>query len=95
MLHICQGRAGSRRKGPDPINQSINQPSNLSQKIPGRTEIETRKTNHEHTKDLIHSINNTSGKMTNNNPLILDVPIHPGSDYRLPSKPLRQDMPYP
>ena len=39
-LHIGQGRAGSRRKRPDPINQPINQLSNLSQKIPGRTEIE-------------------------------------------------------
>ena len=29
---VGQGRAGSRRKTPDPINQSINQPSNLSQK---------------------------------------------------------------
>ena len=28
--HVGQGRAGSRRKRPDPINQSINQPSNLS-----------------------------------------------------------------
>ena len=51
-LCIGQERAGSRRKGPDPINQSIIQPSNLSEKIPGRTEIETRKTNHVHTKDL-------------------------------------------
>ena len=42
--HIGQGRAGLRRERPDPINQSINQPSNLSQKIPGRTEIETGKT---------------------------------------------------
>ena len=42
-LHIGQGRAGSRRKIPDPINKPINQPSNLSQKIPGRTEIQTRK----------------------------------------------------
>ena len=41
--HIGQGRAGLRRKIPDPINQSIKQPSNLSQKIPGRTEIETKK----------------------------------------------------
>ena len=41
--HIGQGRAGSRRKRPNPINQSINQPSNLSQKISGRTEIETKK----------------------------------------------------
>ena len=34
---IGQGRSGSRRKRPDPINQSINQPSNSSQKIPRRT----------------------------------------------------------
>ena len=67
-LCIGQGRAGSRRKRPDPINQSINQPSNLSQKIPRGTEIETRKTNHVHTKDLMHSINNANGKMTNKNP---------------------------
>ena len=60
---IGQGRAGSRRKRPYPINQSINQPPNLSQKIPGRTEIETGKTNHMHTKDLMHSINNVSGRM--------------------------------
>ena len=63
-LCIGQGRAGSRRKRHDPINQSINQPSNLSQKIPGRTEIETGKTNHVHTKDLMHSINNMNSKMT-------------------------------
>ena len=49
-LRIGQERAGSRRKRPDPINQPINQPSNLSQKIAGRTEIETGKTNHVHTK---------------------------------------------
>ena len=42
--HIGQGRAGSKRKKPDPINQAINRPSNLSQEIPGRTKIETRKT---------------------------------------------------
>ena len=61
---ISQRRAGSRRKKPDPINHPINQPSSLSQKFPGRTEIETGKTNHVHTKDLTHSINNVSGKMT-------------------------------
>ena len=61
----------------------------------GRTEIETRKTNHMHTKDLMHSINNVSGKMTSNNPLIPDVPFHPGPVYRPPPKPIRQDMSYP
>ena len=34
-----QGRAESKRKKPDPINQSINQPSDVTQEIPGRTKI--------------------------------------------------------
>ena len=93
--HIGKRRAGSTRKRPDPINQSINQTSNLSQKIPGRTEIETRKTNHIHTKDLMHSINNASGKMTNNNPLIPDVPLHPGFSLQTPTKPIKQYVSYP
>ena len=42
---IGQGRAGMRRKKPDPINQMIIPPSELSQKIPGETKIEMRKTN--------------------------------------------------
>ena len=87
-----QGRAGLRRRRSDPINQPINQPSNLSQKIPGKMRIETGKTNPVHTKDLMHSINNMGGKMTNNNPLIPDVPFHPGPVYRPPSKPIRHDM---
>ena len=93
--HIGQGRAGSRRKRNYPINQSINQPSNLSQKIPRRTAIETRKMNHVHTKDLTHSINNANGRMTNNNPLIPDVPFHPGLVYRPPPKPIKHDVSYP
>ena len=76
------------------INQ-INRPSNLSQKIQGRTEIETGKTNHVHTKDLAHSINNVSGKMTFNNPLIPDVPFHPSPVYRPPPKLIKQDVSYP
>ena len=92
---IGQGRARSRRKRPDPINQSINQPSNLSWKILGRTEIESGKTNHMHTKDLKHSVNNLSGKMTNNNPLTPDVPFHPGLVFKPLPKPIKQDMSYP
>ena len=95
ILHIGQGRAGSRRKRPAPINQSINQPSNLSQEIPGRMERESRKANHVHTKVLTHSINSMSGKMTNNNPLIPDVPFHPGPVCKPPPKPIKQDMSYP
>ena len=36
---IGQGRAGSKRRKPDPINQVINQASDVSQEIPGRTKI--------------------------------------------------------
>ena len=41
--HIGQGRAALRRKRPDPINQTIIPPSELSQKTPGENKIETRK----------------------------------------------------
>ena len=42
---IGQSKAGLKRKRSDPINQTINLPSELSQKIPGETKIETGKTN--------------------------------------------------
>ena len=43
----------------------------------------------------MHSINNVSGKITNNNPLILDVPFHPDTVYRPLSKPIKQDVSNP
>ena len=73
---------------------SINQLSShqaCHRKFLEKTEIETRKTNHIHPGNLIHSINNTKGKITNNNPLIPDVPFHPGPVYRLPPKPIRHE----
>ena len=81
-MYIGQGTAGSRRKRPETISKSINKTSNLSQKIPGRAEIETRKTKNMDSKDLTHSINNANCKMTNRDPLIPDVPFHPGPDYK-------------
>ena len=39
-LQIGQGRGGLKRKRSGPINQTINQPSKLSQKIPGKTKID-------------------------------------------------------
>ena len=92
---IGQGRAGTRRKRPDPINQSINKASNMSQKIPGRIEIERRKTNHVHSNDVIHSINNVNGKMTNSDPLIPDVPFHPGPVYKPLPELIKQTVSYP
>ena len=87
---IGQGSAGLRRKRPDPINQMIIPPSELSQKIPGETKTETRKTNHVHTKDPMHSINNMDEVMTQTRLLIPDVPFHPAC--RPPPKPIRSDM---
>ena len=49
--YIGQGKAGLKRKRSDPINQTINPPSELSQKIPGETKIETGKTNQIHSEE--------------------------------------------
>ena len=67
-------------------------PSELSQKIPGETKIETRKTNHIHSKHPMHFINNVNEGMTHTRPLIPDVPFHIGPTYRSPPKPIRSDM---
>ena len=91
-LQIGQGRAGSKRKKPDPINQAINQPSNLSQEIPGRTKIEARKTNSTHTTDPTHSINNTNDRIANNNPFMPDAPFHLDPLIRPPIQPIKQNM---
>ena len=44
--------------------------------------IETGKTNQAQSRELMHSINNACGKITDNKPLIPDVPFHPGPVYR-------------
>ena len=92
-LCIGQGRAGLRRKRPAPINQTIILPSELSQKIPGETKIETGKTNHVNSADPMHSINNADQGMTHTRPLFPDVPFHPGLTYRPPLKLIRSQMP--
>ena len=48
-----------------------------------------------HTKDLTHSINNASGKLTNNNPLIPDVLCHSGQVCKTLPRLIKQDMSYP
>ena len=85
-LQISQGRGRSKRKKPDPINQAINQPSNLSQEIPGRTKIEARKTS------SIHTTNNSNVRMVNNNPLMPDVPFHLDPLLTPPKQPIKQNM---
>ena len=82
-----------RRKGSAPINQTIIPPSELSQKIPVETKIETTKTNCVNSMDPIHSINNADEGITHTRPLIPDVPFYPGPTYRPPPKPIRSNMP--
>ena len=89
---IGQGRAGSKRKRPDPINQVINQASNLSLEIPGRAKIETRKTNHVHSTDPTHSINNMDDRIANNNPLMPAAAFDPGPILRSPPRPVKQNL---
>ena len=84
---IGQGRAGSKRKKPDPINQAIKQPSEMSQEIPGRTKIASGKTN------SIHSTNGMSDRLINNNPFMPDVPFHPDLLHRNPKqKPIKENI---
>ena len=79
-LQIGQERAGSKRKKHDPINQAINQPSNVSQEIPGRAKIVTGKTN------SIHSTDHANDRLVNNNPFMPDVPFYPDLLLRPPNQ---------
>ena len=90
--HIGQGRAGLKRKRSDAINQTINPPSEMSQKIPSKIKIETGKTNLVHSKVPMHTINNVDTGMTHTKPLIQDFPFHPSLTYRLPPKPIRSNV---
>ena len=51
-----------------------------------------RKTNQAHSRDLMHSTNNANKKMTDNKPLVPDVPFHPCPVHRPPPKPIRHDV---
>ena len=90
---IGQGTAGLKRKRSDPINQTINPASKMPQKIPGKTKIETGKTNLVYSKYPMHTTNNADPGMTHTRPLIPDVPFHLGLTCRPPPKPIRSNMP--
>ena len=90
---IGQGRAGLRRRRPAQINQTIISPSELSQKMPGETKIETGKTNNVNSTNPMHSINNMDEGMTHTRSLTPDAPFHPDPTYRPPPKPIRSNMP--
>ena len=81
---IGEGRARMRRR-PSPIKLTIIEPSELSQKIPGAAEIETRITNHANSTAPAHSVNNANERMTHRRPSPADVPFYPGPTCRPPT----------
>ena len=76
-----QGRAGSRRRKPDPINQAINQPLDVTQGIQRGTRIVTGKTN------STQGTNSTCDRLiNNNNPFMPDVLLHPDPLLKIPKQ---------
>ena len=68
---MSQGRARSRRRKCDPINQAINQPSDVTQGIQRGTRIVTGKTN------STQGANSACDRLiNNNNPFTPDVILH-------------------
>ena len=66
-----QGRAGSRRRKPDPINKAINQPLDVTEGIQRGTRIVTGKTN------STQGTSSVSDRLiNNNNPFMPHVPLH-------------------
>ena len=74
---VGQGRAGLRRRRPDHINQ----PSDVTQGIPGGSKLETGKTNSTQGTNSMHD-----RAINNNNPFLPDVPLHPDPLHK-PSSP--------
>ena len=70
-LQMGQGRAGSRRREPDPINQAINQTLDVTQGIQRGTRILTGKTNSAQGTNSAHD-----RLINNNNPFMPDVLLH-------------------
>ena len=85
---IGQERAVMGRKRPSLITQTIIQPSELSQKIPGAAKIEMRITNSANSTSPAHSLNNANEGMTQRRPLTTDVPFYPSPTTGLHPNPL-------
>ena len=76
-----QGRVGLRRRKPDPINQAINQPLDVTQEIERGTRIVTGKTNSSQGTNSVHD-----RLINNNNPFIPDVLLHQDPLLKIPKQ---------
>ena len=78
---MSQGRVGSRRRKPDPINQAIKQPLDVTQGIQRGTRIVTGKTRSAQGTNSMH------GRLINNNNHFLpDVLLHPDPLLKIPKQ---------
>ena len=68
---VGHGRAGLRRRKPDPINQAANQPLDVTHGIPRGAKIETGKRNSAQGKNNVHD-----RSINNNSPFAPDIPLH-------------------
>ena len=89
--HIGHGRAGMRR--PSPINQTITQTSELSNKNLEVPKIESRITIQPNSAATTQSITNSNDLVTHRRPMINDIPLYPDPNYRPPPKPIRTPTP--
>ena len=80
-LKMGQGRAGSRRRKPDPINQAINQPLDVTQGIQRGTRIVAGKTNSAQGTKSTHD-----RLINNNNPFMPDVILHLNPLLKIPKQ---------
>ena len=71
-LHIGQGRAGLRRKHGD----CINQPSNVTRRIPERSKIAIEKTNIPHHTNTVHDRGINNDKTFSPDVLLHPDPLH-------------------
>ena len=86
-LQMGQGRAGSRRRKPDPSNQAINQPLDVTQGIQRGTRIVTGKTNSAQGTNSMYD-----RLINNNNPFIPDVMLHPEPLLKSPKQQNTQEI---
>ena len=86
---VSQGQAGVRRGRPPPINQTITQTSEMSQRIPEGSKIEIRITNQTESTTPAQSITNSNVEVTHRRPLIKHIPFYTDSTYRPSPKPVK------
>ena len=81
------------RRRPLPINQAITQTSELSNKIPEVSKIETGITNQADSTTPAQSISNSYTEVAHRSPMIKDIPFYPDPTYRPPAKQVRTPVP--